>query len=129
MSAEPAARHAARHVEDRGPRGRMTAALVGVAPVWVVLGLAVHLCNQAARGCGWWAIVRAAHAGSARLRRRDAVVAWIAGAGAAGMLVAQIGDALRVWLLSRRAPDVPYATLAGTLAAEAAGDVVAGLPL
>jgi hypothetical protein len=38
-------------------------------------------------------------------------------AGAAGALTAQVGDALRVWLLSRRAPDAGYALLAGTLVA------------
>jgi hypothetical protein len=107
----------------------MTAALAGVAPGWLCLGLVLHLCNQLLRGRGWWAIVRAAHDGCTCVRRSDAVAAWIAGAGAAGVLTAQVGDALRVWLLSRRAPDAGYALLAGTLMAEAAGEFVAGLPL
>jgi lysylphosphatidylglycerol synthase-like protein len=109
--------------------GGMAAALAGVAPGWLCLGLALHLCNQLLRGRGWWAIVRAAHDGRIRVRRRDAIAAWIAGAGAAGVFAAQVGDALRVWLLSRRVPDAGYALLAGTLVAEAAGGFLAGLPL
>ena len=109
--------------------GGMAGALTGVAPGWLCLGLALHLCNQLLRGRGWWAIVRAACDGRTRVRRREAVAAWIAGAGAAGVLTAQVGDALRVWLLSRRHPDAGYALLAGTLVAETAGEFVAGLPL
>jgi uncharacterized membrane protein YbhN (UPF0104 family) len=109
--------------------GGMTGALGGVAPGWLCLGLALHFCNQLLRGRGWWAIVRAAHDGPTRVTRRDAVAAWIAGAGAAGVLTAQVGDALRIWLLSRRAPDAGYALVAGTLVAEGAGELVAGLPL
>jgi uncharacterized membrane protein YbhN (UPF0104 family) len=107
----------------------IAAPLMGVAPGWLFLGLALHLCNQAARGRGWWALVRAAHHGHTRVRRRDAITAWVGGAGAAGVLTAQVGDALRVWLLSRRAPDSGYAMLAGTLVAEMAGELVIGLPL
>jgi hypothetical protein len=104
-------------------------ALTSVAPGWLGLGLALHLGNQLARGRGWWAVVRAAHPGGTGVRRRDAIAAWVAGAGIAGMLTAQVGDALRVWLLGRRAPDAGYPLLAGTLMAEAAGDFVAGLPI
>jgi hypothetical protein len=45
------------------------------------------------------------------------------------VLTAQAGDALRVWLLGRRAPEAGYPLLAGTLVAEAAGALVAGMPV
>src|SRR4051794_1033009 len=109
--------------------GGMTGALAGVAPGGLCLGLALHLCNQLLRGRGWWAIGRAAPDGRPRVTRRDAVAAWLAGAGAAGVLTAQVGDALRIWLLTRRAPHAGYALVAGTLVAEGAGELVAGLPL
>jgi hypothetical protein len=105
------------------------AALTAVSPGWLGLGLALHLGNQLSRGRGWWAVVRAAHPGGTGVRRRDAIAAWIAGAGVAGVLTAQVGDALRVWLLGRRAPDAGYPLLAGTLVAETAGDLLVGLPL
>jgi uncharacterized membrane protein YbhN (UPF0104 family) len=107
----------------------MGAALTGVDAGWLLLGVALHLGNQVARGRGWWAVVRAAHGGHTRVRRRDAVAAWVAGAGAAGVLPTQIGDALRVWLLARRSPGSGYAILAGTLVAEAAGELVVGVAL
>ena len=47
--------------------------------------------------------------------------------GAAGVLNPQVGDGLRVWLLSRRSEDSDYAVLAGTLMAEGAGELAAGL--
>src|SRR3954452_14004750 len=95
----------------------------------MVLGLALHLCNQVTRGRAWWAIIRAADAGQGELRRRDAIAAWVAGAGTAGIFAAQPGDALRVWLVAHRSPRLGYAELAGTLVAEAAGDFLIGLPL
>lgn len=107
----------------------MTSALSQVSLAWLALGVLLHLGNQAARGRGWLGIVRAAHGGDVQLRRRDAVAAWIAGAGAAGVLAAQAGDALRVWLLSRRSPESGCAVFAGTLVAEAAGDFIFGLPV
>src|SRR4051794_24438528 len=104
-------------------------AMTAVAPGWLALGVTLHLGNQFARGRGWWAVVRAAHPDGTGVRRRDAIAAWIAGAGLAGVLTAQVGDALRVWLLGRRAPDAGYPLLAGTLVAEAAGELLAGLPV
>ena len=35
-------------------------AVAGVAPGWLVLGVALHLANQVARGRGWYAVVRTA---------------------------------------------------------------------
>ena len=79
-------------------------AVAGVAPGWLVLGVALHLLNQVARGRGWHAVVAAACAEDAAPRRRDAVAAWVAGAGAGGVVSARGGDAVRVLVLARRMP-------------------------
>jgi hypothetical protein len=97
-----------------------------VAPAWLVLGVALHLVNQLARGRGWHAVVRTALP-EEPVRRRDAIRAWVAGAGAGGLLSARGGDALRVFLLGRGLPDTPWAPLAGTLVAEAVGEAAIGL--
>ncbi len=101
----------------------LVGAAAGAAPGWLALGILFHLCNQAARGCGWCAIVRGA-CGTAR--RRDVVAVWVAGAGAGGVLSARGGDAIRVLLLGRRMPDARPSVLTGTLVAEAAGDTLVG---
>src|SRR4051794_9134720 len=105
---------------------RLGEALASAAPGWLALGVVLHLANQVARGRGWYAIVSHACDGSGPPRRRDAVAAWIAGAGAGGVLSARGGDAVRVYLLSRRAPDPGCAVLTGTLVAEAAGELTVG---
>jgi uncharacterized membrane protein YbhN (UPF0104 family) len=93
---------------------------------WLALGVVAHLANQLARGRGWHAVVRGALPAEP-VRRRDAVAAWVAGAGAGGLLSARGGDALRVFLLGRRLPGAPWPVLAGTLVAEAAGEAAIGL--
>src|SRR4051795_11663264 len=95
---------------------------------WVVLGVLVHLTNQLARAQGWYAVIRAA-CPAEPVRRRDALAAWVGGAGAAGVLSARGGDAIRVILLRPRAPAAGAATLTGTLAAEAAGEAAIGVAL
>jgi len=103
--------------------------IAGAAPGWLALGIALHLANQVTRGRGWCAIVRAA-AGCEGLRRRDAIAAWVAGAGAGGIVSARGGDAVRVLLIRRRVPDAGCPLLAGTLVAEGAGELAVGtLPL
>ena len=92
---------------------------------WLALGVALHLANQVLRGRGWCALVRAAD-GGAGPRRRDAIAAWVAGAGAGGLVSARGGDAVRVLLLRRRMPDAGCPMLAGTLVAEAAGECATG---
>src|SRR5829696_8592367 len=101
-------------------------ALAGASMGWLALGVLLHLANQAVRGRGWWAVVRAASPGDPELRRRDAILAWVAGAGAGGVVSARGGDVVRVLLLSRRARDTCGSVLAGTLVAEAAGDALVG---
>src|SRR6476646_3603783 len=94
---------------------------------WLLPGILLHLVNQVARGRGWFAVLRVACPPEARVRRADAIGAWIAGAGLGGVLSARGGDAVRVVLLRRRLPAAGYPLLAGTLVAEAVGDSVLGL--
>src|SRR4051812_8693359 len=102
-------------------------AVAGVSPGWLVLGVALHLANQAARGRGWHAVVRAACDESEPPRRRDAIAAWVAGAGAGGIVSARGGDAVRVLVLARRMPGKGCrAVLTGTLVAETAGETALG---
>src|SRR5215211_6429652 len=93
---------------------------------WLVLGVALHLGNQVARGRGWYALVRAACDRAPVLRRRDAIAAWVAGAGAGGLASARAGDAVRVLLLKRPSPAAGCPLLAGTLVAEGAGELLTG---
>ena len=104
------------------------AGTVGGASVgWLALGVLLHLANQVARGRGWCEIVRSSWEDEQPLRRRDAIAAWVAGAGAGGVLSARGGDAVRVLLLSRRSERTRCPVLAGTLVAEAAGDALVGV--
>src|SRR5919198_5456241 len=92
---------------------------------WVVLGVLVHVANQVARAQGWYTVIR--HAGpDAPVGRRDALAAWVAGAGAGGVLSARGGDAIRVMLLRPRAPEERVPVLAGTIVAEGVGEAVLG---
>src|SRR3954471_21540875 len=104
----------------------LVGAVGGVSPGWLVLGVALHLLNQVARGHGWHAVVTAACDADAEPRRRDAVAAWVAGAGAGGIVSARGGDAVRVLVLARRSPGTSGALLTGTLVAECAGETALG---
>jgi uncharacterized membrane protein YbhN (UPF0104 family) len=105
--------------------GSFTEALAGASPGWLVLGVVLHLANQVARGRGWCTLLR--DASGEQVRRRDAVTAWVAGAGAGGLASARAGDAVRVMLLRRRVADCPL--LAGTIVAEGAGELLVGAAL
>lgn len=105
-------------------------AVAGVAPGWLVLGVALHLANQVTRGRGWHAVIANACRDTPPPRRRDTIAAWVAGAGAGGIVSARGGDAVRVLLLARRMPGTgKRAVLAGTLVAESAGETAAGAAL
>src|SRR5919198_1797437 len=95
---------------------------------WVVLGVLVHVANQFARAQGWYTVIRHACPGEP-VRRRDALAAWVAGAGAGGVLSARGGDAIRVLLLRPRAPGAGVPVLAGTLVAGGAGEGPIGVGL
>jgi hypothetical protein len=99
-------------------------AVTGAAPGWLVLGVVLHLANQVARGRGWCTLLRGAS--GEPVRRRDAIAAWVAGAGAGGLASARGGDAVRVLLLRRRVPRAGCPLLAGTLVAEGAGELAVG---
>jgi uncharacterized membrane protein YbhN (UPF0104 family) len=101
-------------------------AVAGAHAGWLVLGILLHVANQVARGRGWYAIVGRACGADPRFGRRDAIAAWVAGAGAGGVLSARGGDAVRVLLASRRLRDTPCPVLAGTLVAEGAGEALTG---
>jgi MYXO-CTERM domain-containing protein len=102
-------------------------AVAGVSPGWLVLGVVLHLANQVARGRGWYAVIASA---CAPPRKRDALAAWVAGAGAGGIVSARGGDAVRVLVLARRMPGRgTRAVLTGTLVAEAVGETLLGLAL
>src|SRR3954447_11240231 len=107
----------------------LVSAVGGVSPGWLVLGVVLHLLNQVARGHGWHAVVTAACDADAEPRRRDAVAAWVAGAGAGGVVSARGGDAVRVLVLARRSPGTSRALLTGTLVAECAGETALGAAL
>ena len=103
-------------------------AVAGVAVGWLVLGVALHLLNQVARGRGWYSVISSAS--DAPPRKRDALAAWVAGAGAGGIVSARGGDAVRVLVLARRMPGKGNrALLTGTLVAETVGETLLGLGL
>lgn len=126
---QPAMWDAAVELAAAGERAlsAFTGAVAGAAPGWLALGVALHLANQVLRGRGWYALVRAAWAEDPALRPRDAIAAWVAGAGAGGVASARGGDAVRVLLLARRAPRAGCPLLTGTLVAEGAGELAVGL--
>ena len=107
----------------------LAGAITGAAPGWLVLGVMLHVSNQLARGRGWYAVVRRACPDDPRLRVRDTIGAWVAGAGAGGVASARGGDALRVFMLDRRLTGTGPALLAGTLVAECAGETPSGVAL
>ena len=101
-------------------------AITGASPGWLVLGVILHLANQVARGRGWCTLLRAASGES--VRWRDAIAAWVAGAGAGGLASARAGDAVRILLL-RRKTNAACPELAGTIVAEGAGELLVGAAL
>ncbi|HEX6022621.1 MAG TPA: lysylphosphatidylglycerol synthase transmembrane domain-containing protein [Solirubrobacter sp.] len=111
-----------------GALAGLVEAVSGVAPGWLVLGVALHLANQVARGRGWYAVVRTACGSEHTARRRDVLAAWVAGAGAGGIVSARGGDAVRILVLNRQMPG-HKAVLAGTLVAETAGETALGAAL
>jgi uncharacterized membrane protein YbhN (UPF0104 family) len=102
-------------------------AVTGASPGWLVLGVVLHLVNQVARGRAWCTLLRAAS--GEEVRRRDAVAAWVAGAGAGGLASARAGDAVRILLLRPRMSETGCPLLAGTIVAEGAGELLIGAAL
>jgi uncharacterized membrane protein YbhN (UPF0104 family) len=100
--------------------------VAGVGPGWLAAGVLLHVANQVARGRGWYAILRRATHDDPDVRRRDAIAAWVAGAGAGGIASARGGDAVRVLLLRPRVPRAGAPCLAGTIVAEGAAELALG---
>src|SRR3954447_17766700 len=92
-------------------------AITGAALGWLALGVVLHVANQLARGRGWYVVVRRACPDDPRLRRRDAVRAWVAACGVRGVASARGSDAVRILLLSRRLRGTGPTLMAGTIVA------------
>jgi uncharacterized membrane protein YbhN (UPF0104 family) len=111
-----------------GALAGMVDSVTGVAAGWLVLGVVLHLANQLVRGRGWYAVIRMACDDAGPPRKRDAIMAWVAGAGAGGVVSARGGDAVRVLVLAPRMPGKGCrAVLTGTLVAETAGETGLGV--
>ena len=84
-------------------------------PGWLAVGVGLSLLASAVRTRGWLEAVRAANSGGA-VRYRDVLAAYFSGAGVNGLLPGRAGDAIKLAALRRRTPELPYSTLAATLA-------------
>lgn len=86
-----------------------------VAVGWLLLGVALHFIANAVRQRGWWTIIRTSYPEAERLRNRDVVSAYFAGAGLNGVIPARGGDVVKLALIHRRIENGSYSTLAATL--------------
>jgi uncharacterized membrane protein YbhN (UPF0104 family) len=107
---------------------RLADGVAGADARWLVLGVLFHLSNQLARGLGWFAVIRMTGT-EEPVRPHHAVRAWVAGAGAGGVLSARGGDAVRLLMMRPRMPGTGIGLLTGTLVAEAAGEAAVGAAL
>jgi Lysylphosphatidylglycerol synthase TM region len=96
---------------------------------WLAAGTVLFVGAQAARQRGWYHIIRAAYPGATRLRTRDVVAAYFAGAGLNGFLPARGGDVVKLAWLHRRIEGSSYVTLAATLVPETAFETLCGVAL
>jgi hypothetical protein len=96
---------------------------------WLLAGLALHYVAQAVRTRAWWNIIRASHPEADAFRARDAVAAYLAGAGLNAVIPARGGDVLKLCLVHRRIPHARYATLAATLVPETLFETACGAGL
>jgi hypothetical protein len=95
----------------------------------LLAGLALHLLADLVRNNGWFSVLRAARPDDVGLRRRDVQAAAFGGRGVNAVLPARAGDAVKIALLRRRAPNAPIATLAATLVPETLFELCVGLAL
>jgi hypothetical protein len=93
---------------------------------WVSVGVVLSIVSGVVRMRAWyWSVADAVPADGgaapgAGIRYRDVVVAHLAGAGFNGLLPVHGGDAIKVGLLKRRRPEVPFSVILGSLAPPAA---------
>src|SRR5215218_711262 len=92
--------------------------VVAVDPRWLVAGVLLHILNQVVRTRGWFNIIRAAYPAAYELRARDVTLAYLAGVGLNGVVPARGGDAAKIFLIRRRAPQMRWSTLLATLVPE-----------
>lgn len=99
--------------------------LGGASLLALALAMALHLGKVAAEARSWHAIVQFAHPAS-RIRFGTSLAAFAGAIGANAILPARVGDALRLGIVRRRAPDSTVATIAGTIVLETVIEVVFG---
>jgi uncharacterized protein (TIRG00374 family) len=91
------------------------------------LGIAVLLvlANLLLRATAWRSILAAAHPGT-RVRWRSVTAAYLSGVGTNAIVPARAGDVMKVYMAHRSIPGSAYTTIASSLLAETALDVVIG---
>ena len=106
----------------------MANALAGASAGWLALGVLLHLANQAARGRGWYAIVRAASPDDpgAAPPRRDPRLGGGRRSGRRGLRARRRRRARAAARAAGR-ETTRGSVLTGTLVAEAAGDALVGV--
>jgi Lysylphosphatidylglycerol synthase TM region len=100
-----------------------------VSPVWLAAGAALHVLHQVVRTRAWFNIIRAACPDARRLRGRDVTAAYLAGAGLNGAVPARGGDVVKLYLIRRREPDLPWSTLISTFVPETLFETAIGIGL
>jgi hypothetical protein len=78
---------------------------------------------------GWHTILKAAYPDATRLRARDTMAAYLAGAGLNGVIPARGGDIVKLWLVHRRVDGARYPTLAATFLPETLFETLFGVGL
>jgi hypothetical protein len=86
-----------------------------MAAVPLIVGLALSVIAGVVRVRAWYRAVVHACPGQS-VRYRDVVIAHLGGAGLNGLVPAHGGDAVKLGLLKRRAPDTPFGLMLGSLA-------------
>jgi hypothetical protein len=81
----------------------------------LIVGLALSVIAGVVRVRAWYRAVVHACPGES-VRYRDVVIAHLGGAGLNGLVPAHGGDAVKLGLLKRRAPETPFGLLLGSLA-------------
>ncbi|HSY39778.1 MAG TPA: lysylphosphatidylglycerol synthase domain-containing protein, partial [Polyangia bacterium] len=113
-------------VAPLGTLDSLSDAVAGASVLWLLAALALHLGGQYCRGIAWHGILSSPWPG---LQRRRVCAWYMCGSGLSGVLPGRGGDAVRVGLARREVPTSSWPSLAGTLVAEGAFEVVSGIAL
>lgn len=103
--------------------------VVTVTPGWLLAGVLLHVLHQVVRTRGWFNIIRAAYPGATELRARDVTIAYLAGSGLNGVVLARGGDLAKLYLIRRRAPEMRWSTLVATFVPETLFETALGIGL